>query len=180
MATRSTHTHSATPADWLEVDQWFNADTDARVRGQVTVVLFFQMLCKDATACSLPQLERIHAQFARAALNVLAVHAVHERHAQMTPPALQRFLFKSGYRFPVCVDRPCTQWPLPKTMSNLQVRRTPSLVIFDGQGRERYRHVGLVSDLVVGADVAWLLAEQSVMHRLQDRQALPLPVSVES
>lgn len=173
----------AAKVGWLEVDQWFNTDVPLdpdRPEGHVLVVLLFQMLCKHATACSLPQLERIHAQFTRAPLRVLAVHAVHERHADMSPPALQRFLNKAGYRFPICVDRPCTQWPLPKTMSNLQITRTPSLLIFDAAGQERYRHVGLVNDLVVGADVAWLLAEQSVMHRLQGREAVPLASPVNS
>lgn len=165
---------ASTPGPWLEVDQWFNTEQPLDMpdlAGQVLVVLLFQMLCKDCTACSLPQLERLQAQFARAPLSVLAVHAVHERHNDMTPVALQRFLLKSGYRFPVCVDRPGTRWPVPKSMGNLRLRSTPSLLIFDAQGRERNRHIGLASDLVVGANVAWLLAEHAMMQRGQGREA---------
>ncbi len=162
--------------DGLEIERWVGAPPAGGDAAQgALVVLLFQMLCRDAVCCSLPQLERIHARFAHDGLSVVALHAVHERHDEMGPEALQRFLSRAGYRFPVGIDR-LDPMRRPISLARLGMDATPALVVFDAQGRMRHRHAGLVSDLVLAADLAWLLAEQAFMQRRgQDRSvAAPL------
>ena len=143
--------------DW-SVSRWFNTADEVSLeslRGKIIVVEAFQMLCPGCVSHGLPQAQRIRDLFAEEDVAVLGLHTVFEHHAAMTETALEAFLHEYRITFPVGVDRP-GDGPLPRTMERYRLRGTPSLLIFDREGRLRANHFGQVPDLVVGAELAAL------------------------
>lgn len=150
-------------ASELEVLRWFNTDTPptlASLRGRVVVLHAFQMLCPGCVSHGLPQAMKIHHAFSRKDVEVLGLHTVFEHHAAMAPHALQAFLHEYRIAFPVGVDRPSPDGPVPRTMQAYGLRGTPSLVVIDRQGVVRLNHFGLIDDLPLGALIGTLVAEQ--------------------
>ncbi|QEI08310.1 redoxin domain-containing protein [Pigmentiphaga aceris] len=153
----------STLAPELDVLQWFNTDTAptlASLRGRVVVLHAFQMLCPGCVSHGLPQAMKIHHAFSRQDVQVLGLHTVFEHHAAMAPHALQAFLHEYRIAFPVGVDRPLADGPVPSTMQTYALRGTPSLVVIDRQGVVRLNHFGLIDDLPLGALIGTLVAEQ--------------------
>ncbi|MEO8544162.1 MAG: TlpA disulfide reductase family protein [Burkholderiaceae bacterium] len=146
----------------LQVSQWFNTSVNLRLadlRGRVVVVHVFQMLCPGCVEHGLPQAQRIAQAFAKRELTLIGLHSVFEHHAVMTPAALEVFLHEYRIRFPVAVDLRGEPGPLPRTMQAWQLEGTPSLLVFDRQGRLRLRQLGQVDDLPLGALLGELLAQ---------------------
>lgn len=145
-----------------QVERWFNTSltpTLESLRGKVIVMEAFQMLCPGCVSHGLPQVQRVHATFPRDRVAVIGLHSVFEHHAAMTPVSLEAFLHEYRIEFPVAVDQAGASGPLPRTMQAYQMRGTPTLVLIDAQGRLREQHFGQVSDLVLGAQIAALMAE---------------------
>lgn len=154
-------TDFAPAPDW-QVERWFNTDQDlslVALRGKVVVLEAFQMLCPGCVSHGLPQAQRIQAVFPPEQVAVIGLHTVFEHHAAMTPVALEAFLHEYRIDFPVAVDRPGQQDPIPQTMRAYGLRGTPSLCLIDAQGRLRHQHFGQVEDLVIGAQIAALMLE---------------------
>ncbi|MBN9037696.1 MAG: redoxin domain-containing protein [Rhizobiales bacterium] len=150
------------PAPELDVTQWFNAPeplTLAALRGKVVVLHAFQMLCPGCVGAGLPQAQRIAALFPAEEVAVIGIHTVFEHHEAMTPVALAAFLHEYRIRFPVAVDRPGGEGPIPHTMAAYGMRGTPSLVLIDRAGMLRRHAFGAEDDLKVGAEIGWLMAE---------------------
>ncbi len=153
---------SAPPAPEWQVEQWFNAaapPTLASLRGRVVLLEAFQMLCPGCVAHALPQARRVRELFPEDQLAVVGLHSVFEHHAAMTPVALRAFLHEYRVTFPVGVDRPSPDGPLPMTMQAYGMRGTPTLLLFDRSGRLRQHMFGQVEDLALGAQLAMLLTE---------------------
>jgi peroxiredoxin len=151
-----------TTAPELQVTRWFNAPTPitlAALRGKVVVIEAFQMLCPGCVSHGLPQAQRVRRLFTEAQLAVLGLHTVFEHHAAMGEVALEAFLHEYRISFPVGVDAPSTNGPIPHTMAVYNLRGTPSLLLIDKQGRLRKQFFGQVEDLVLGAEIAVLLGE---------------------
>lgn len=149
----------------LDVTEWLNAADDfgpAALAGRVVVVEAFQMLCPGCVSHGLPQAQAIRRIFPEGEVAVIGLHSVFEHHAAMTPVALRAFLHEYRITFPVAVDAPGRNGPLPRTMEALRLQGTPTLLIFDRQGQLRAHHFGQVHDLVVGAEIASLLAETAL------------------
>ena len=145
-----------------QVTQWFNTEAPlevATLRGKVIVLEAFQMLCPGCVAHGLPQATRVHATFPKERVAVVGLHTVFEHHAAMTPVSLAAFLHEYRIEFPVGVDAPGTDGPIPQTMRAYAMRGTPTLVLIDSDGRLREQYFGQVSDLALGARIAGLLAE---------------------
>lgn len=145
-----------------QVERWFNAShapSLQSLRGKVIVLEAFQMLCPGCVSHGLPQAQRVHATFPRDRVAVIGLHSVFEHHAAMTPVSLEAFLHEYRIEFPVAVDQADERGPLPRTMQAYRMRGTPTLVLIDAQGRLREQHFGQVSDLVLGAQIAALMAE---------------------
>lgn len=145
----------------LEVERWFNTDdppTLERLRGKVVVVHAFQMLCPGCVAHALPQAKRLH-EIAQQLddLVVLGLHSVFEHHAAMTPVALEAFLHEYRIAFPVAVDRPSLDGPIPLTMAAYGLRGTPSTIIIDRTGRIARHSFGAEDDIVLGLTLGSLL-----------------------
>lgn len=151
------------PAPEWQVDQWFNTRaplTLGALRGKVVVVEAFQMLCPGCVSHGLPQAQRVFETFDPEQVTVIGLHTVFEHHAAMTPTSLKAFLHEYRIGFPVGVDRAGTDGdPIPQTMRTYAMRGTPTLLVIDAQGRLRHQHFGQVGDLVLGAQIASLVAE---------------------
>jgi hypothetical protein len=78
----------------------------------------------------------------------------------MTPVALAAFLQEYRLTFPVGVDRPAANGPIPQTMAAYGIQGTPTLILIDRWGRLRKQTFGTEDDMRVGADIAFLLAER--------------------
>jgi peroxiredoxin len=151
----------------LEIDaaEWLNTPEPlslAALRGKVVVIEAFQMLCPGCVSHGLPQAQAIRRIFPESEVAVIGLHSVFEHHAAMTPTALRAFLHEYRITFPVAVDHPGENGPLPRTMEALRLQGTPSLLLFDRRGALRAHHFGQVHDLVIGAEIATLLAEPAV------------------
>lgn len=150
------------PAPELQVARWFNVEaplTLTALRGKVVVIEAFQMLCPGCVSHGLPQAQRVRRLFAEDQVAVLGLHTVFEHHAAMTPVALEAFLHEYRIEFPVAVDAPADEGPVPRTMAAYGLRGTPTLLLIDKQGRLRRHFFGQVEDLVLGAEIAVLLGE---------------------
>lgn len=146
----------------LAVTRWFNARTPLsldRLRGKVVVIHAFQMLCPGCVAHGLPQSERLHRLFAsRPDFTVLGLHTVFEHHAAMTPVALEAFIHEYRLTFPIGVDQPGEDSPLPLTMQRYRMQGTPTMIVIDRAGRIVEQAFGQVDDLALGALIGSLLA----------------------
>ncbi len=152
--------NGAAPA-W-EVSAWLNAPeplTLAGLRGKVVVLHAFQMLCPGCVSHGIPQAKAMRALFAPADVAVIGLHTVFEHHAAMNDNALAAFIHEYRIDFPVAVDRPATDGPVPRTMRRYGLQGTPSLLLFDREGVLRHKLFGRVDDLRAGALIGQLLAE---------------------
>ncbi|HRO63105.1 redoxin domain-containing protein [Thermomonas sp.] len=150
------------PAPELQCTQWFNSAepvTLASLRGKVVVIEAFQMLCPGCVAHGLPQVQKLRRVFPEEHVAVLGLHTVFEHHAAMTPVSLQAFLHEYKIGFPVGVDTPADDGPIPRTMAAYGMRGTPSLLLIDRAGQLRQHHFGQIEDLALGAQVALLMGE---------------------
>ncbi len=119
------------------------------------------MLRPGCVSHGIPQTKRIRAAFPESEVAVIGLHTVFEHHAAMEPVSLQAFLFEYGITFPVGVDAPSEKSPTPKTMQAWGQRGMPTLYLLDGTGRIRAAHLGQTHDMIIGAEIATLLAEDT-------------------
>jgi hypothetical protein len=149
--------------DGWAVSQWFNVNkplTLPDLKGVVVVVHAFQMLCPGCVAHGTPQAQKIAKIFPPEKVAVIGLHTVFEHHEAMTPVTLEAFLHEYRVSFPVGVDeRSQDSFPIPKTMAHYRMRGTPSLLLFDAQGRLRQHAFGQVEDMAVGAEIMKLVVE---------------------
>ena len=155
----------------LAVSKWLNTDagpTLAELKGKVVVVAAFQMLCPGSSKHLVPQAQRLADNFSGDEVAIIGLHTVFERHNEMTPDKLADFLAENEISFPVAIDQPNGK-DMPKTMSAYEVQGTPTILVFDRQGRLRRHYLGGVDDVRIAAEVMAL--------SLEDRNA-PREVSV--
>lgn len=148
----------------LEAAQWFNTDRPLALRdlrGKVVVLHAFQMLCPGCVAHTIPQARRLY-EIAKGLddLVVLGIHTVFEHHAAMTPVSLEAFLHEYRLEFPVAVDRPSPDGPIPLTMAAYAFKGTPSTVVIDRAGRIVRQTFGAEDDLVLGLVLGSLLSSK--------------------
>ena len=147
----------------IDVETWCNAPADFRLdslRGRIVVLHTFQLLCPGCVIHALPQIARIEQAFADTELAVVGLHTVFEHHEAMHVGVLRAFLHEYRIKHPVGVDRARPGQAVPSTMARLGLRGTPSLLLLDRAGVERFRHFGGIDDLQLGATVGGLLATQ--------------------
>jgi peroxiredoxin len=147
----------------LDVAQWFNTREPlslAALRGRIVVLHAFQMLCPGCVQSGLPQAQKIAAIFPASEVAVIGIHTVFEHHEAMTPVALAAFIHEYRLTFPIAVDRPGDNGPMPHTMAAYGMRGTPSLVFIDHTGNLRRHSFGAEDDMKVGSEIALLMAER--------------------
>lgn len=148
-------------ADWT-VSRWFNTGGPlslADLRGRVVLAAAFQMRCPGCVEHTVPQLRRAHAYFPQGDVAVAGLHTVFENHEAQRPDLLAVFLEEAGVSFPVGVDQPSGDGPVPVTMGRYAMQGTPTLVLIDRQGRLRRQTFGHIGDLQLGAEVMSLMRE---------------------
>jgi len=151
----------------LKVAQWFNAAEPlslAKLKGRVVVLLAFQMQCPGALRHSLPQAQRIARAFNDGEVAVIGLHTVFEDHEEMTPALLEAYLKQEHIEIPVAVDKP-NGTELPQTMDAYGMQGTPTLLLFDRQGRLRRHYLGAVDDVRLGAEIMALAIEDAKAPR---------------
>lgn len=148
--------------EW-QLSHWLNEDRAApplaAYRGRVLLVHAFQMLCPACVSHGLPQAKRVHSQLDAAGVQVVGLHTVFEHHEAMGLPALRAFIHEYRLSFPIGVDLANPSSPIPLTMQAWGLRGTPSLLLFDRQGRLRAHEFGAVDDLALGVALGQLLSE---------------------
>jgi thiol-disulfide isomerase/thioredoxin len=145
----------------LMTAQSFNAPeapTLGKLKGTVVVLVGFQMLCPGSLRHALPQAQRLARAFNAEEVAVLGLHMVFENHKDMTPSLLEPFLKAERITIPILVDQP-GESGVPKTMEAYAIQGTPTLLIFDRQGRLRRHYLGAVDDARLGAEIMALVLE---------------------
>jgi peroxiredoxin len=130
----------ATSLPGWRASHWFNTPTPVELgdlRGRVVLVHAFQMLCPACVSHGLPQALRVHEAFQGEAVTVIGLHTVFEHHEVMGSQALQAFIQEYRLPFPIGIDQAAEAGPLPVTMAQWGLNGTPSVVLFDRQGRAR-------------------------------------------
>lgn len=148
----------------LSVSQWFNTRapiTLAALRGRVVLLHAFQMLCPGCVSHGTPQAQRAHELFRNADFSVIGLHTVFEHHEAMTPVSLAAFIHEYRLTFPIGVDAPGEDGPVPQTMARYGMRGTPSAVLIARDGTLRHHGFGQEDDLALGALIGALLAERA-------------------
>ncbi len=148
------------PAPSWTTTQWFNTAkplTLEGLRGKAVALYAFQMLCPGCVSHALPQAQRLREAFPSEALEVVGLHSVFEHHQANSPATLEAFLHEYRIDFPVGIDAPGSEGPLPRTMFDYRMRGTPTLVLIDAEGRLRRQVFGHAPDLNVGAEITRIL-----------------------
>ncbi|HWK70285.1 MAG TPA: redoxin domain-containing protein [Burkholderiaceae bacterium] len=146
----------------LAVSQWLNARPELTLealRGSIVVLHAFQMLCPGCVSHGIPQAKAIHAAFPPDKVRVIGLHSVFEHHAAMEPVSLKAFAHEYRLGFPIAIDQPSSDGPIPLTMQAYRLQGTPSLILIDRSGFIRLHHFGPLDDLRAGAAIGQLLAE---------------------
>jgi peroxiredoxin len=147
--------------DW-QVMRWFNTEGPlqlADLRGRVVLIHAFQMLCPGCVTHGLPLAAKVHECFGGEGVAVIGLHCVFEHHEVMRPEALQVFIQEYRLRFPIGVDVPSPDGPIPLTMAQWRLRGTPSTLLLDREGRLHLHHFGAIDELRLGASIGRLLAQ---------------------
>ncbi len=153
---------SAPQTPEIAISQWFNTKeplTLAGLRGRPVLIHAFQMLCPGCVAHGTPQAQRAHQIFANTDLQVIGVHTVFEHHAAMTPVSLEAFIHEYRLTFPIGVDEPGTDSPIPVTMRRFAMRGTPTAILIGRDGAIRHHGFGQEDDMALGALIAMALSE---------------------
>ncbi|KQZ19215.1 alkyl hydroperoxide reductase [Mesorhizobium sp. Root552] len=146
----------------LMVERWFNSAapiTLESLRGRPVLLHTFQMLCPGCVTQAIPQVKRIAAMFRKEDLAVIGLHTVFEHHDAMTPVSLEAFLHEYRITFPVGVDQPSENSPIPRTMAAYGFRGTPSLVLIDKAGNIRHHGFGQEDEIALGFRLGMLMSE---------------------
>ena len=147
----------------LDVTRWFNTKvplTLAGLKGRVVVLFAFQMLCPGCVSQGLPQARKISERFHSDEVQVIGLHTVFEHHAAMTPEALEAFIHEYRWTFPIGIDEPAGNG-MPKTMAAYEMQGTPTVLLFDRQGRLRRHYLGKVDDIRIAAEIMGLAIDEA-------------------
>ena len=108
----------------------------------MVVLHAFQMLCPGCVISGLPQAASIAELYSTSDVQVIGLHSVFEHRNALTAAALEAPIQEYRLSFPIAVDRPSPENPMPLTMRNYNLQGTPSLVLIDKTGRIRFQHLG--------------------------------------
>jgi hypothetical protein len=173
--------YEAEPAPALNARHWLNAKgpiTLESLRGRVVVLTAFQMTCPGCVLHALPQLARIQAAFDPNDVDVIGLHALFEHDEPVRTRVLTSFLYEYGVDLPVAVDVASLDGRTPTVTDAYGFAGTPSMVLIDREGLLRAHVLGRPSDLLVGASIATLMAEEAARPAVRARPRLvkaPLP-----
>ncbi|MGL4262582.1 MAG: peroxiredoxin family protein [Afipia sp.] len=146
----------------LSVSEWLNTGaplTLAGLRGRPVLLHAFQMLCPGCVSHGTPQTQRAHDMFRNTDLQVIGLHTVFEHHEAMKPVSLKAFVHENKLTFPIGVDLPGQDTPIPVTMASYGMRGTPTMILIRRNGTVYHHGFGQQDDMAVGALIASVLTE---------------------
>jgi thiol-disulfide isomerase/thioredoxin len=146
----------------LEAATWLNADTPPKLKelkGKVVVLAAFQQHCPGSLKHGLPQAARLAGAFNDDEVVVIGLNTPFEQTDKQDKKALEAFVAEHDLSFPVALDKAGSKGSLPKTMEAYEIQGTPTVLLFDRQGRLRRHYLGQVDDLRLGAEVMALTIE---------------------
>lgn len=114
------------------------------LRNKVVLYLFWATWCPICVG-EMPDFARLHAQYRERGLELVAVALDDD------PKAVANFWRQGGYRFPAVMRSDEMRAMFGRIVG------TPTLVIVDREGKERYRHLGMASFADLEAIIAELL-----------------------
>lgn len=167
--------YEAEPAPPLNARHWLNSErpvTLESLRGRVVVLQAFQMTCPGCVLHALPQAARIQAAFDPNEVAVIGLHALFEHDEPARTRVLSSFLYEYGVDMPVGVDVASLDGRTPTVTDAYGFAGTPSMVLIDREGLLRAHVLGRPSDLLVGASIATLLAEEAARPAVRTRPRL--------
>ena len=153
----------------LAVSRWLNSSeplTLAALKGRVVLLAAFQMLCPACVEHALPQMVRLYRRFNRAEVAIIGLHSVFEHHKAMTEAALEAFVHEYRWPFPIGIDA-ANGTSIPQTMTAYEMQGTPTLLLFDREGRLRRHYFGRPDDIMLAAEVMALAIEDAGAAREQ-------------
>lgn len=145
----------------FEAATWFNSETPVTLKslkGKVVVMAAFQLHCPGSRKHGLPQAARLAGAFSDDQVVVLGLNTPFEDGHKQDAKAVEAFIEEQGVAFPVALDK-VNGGALPKTMEAYEIQGTPSVLIFDRQGRLRRHYLGQVDDVRLGAELMALAIE---------------------
>ena len=146
----------------LTTAAWFNAENPLKLKdlkGKVVVLAAFQQHCPGSIRHGLPQAARLAGAFNNDEVVVIGLNTPFEETDKQDKKALEAFVAEHGLTFPVALDKTGGKGSLPKTMEAFEIQGTPTILIFDRQGRLRRHYLGQVDDFRLGAEVMALTIE---------------------
>jgi peroxiredoxin len=154
----------------FEVAAWLNTDvppTLKDLKGKVVMLAAFQQHCPGSIKHGLPQAVRLSKTFNDDEVVIIGLNTPFEQTETQTKAALDAFIAEHGLSFAVALDKAGDKGDLPKTMEAYEIQGTPTILIFDRQGRLRRHYLGQVDDLRIGAEVMALTIEAREAPREQ-------------
>lgn len=151
----------------FETSRWFNAEkplTRDQFKGRVVMLTVFQALCPASLKHSLPQAERISKAFSKEEVAVVGLHSAFENQDKQTPGAVEALIAEQGLTFPIAIDKPNVK-KQPRTFSAYELQGTPTVLLFDRQGRLRRHYLGQVDDVRLGAEIMAFALEAKTAPR---------------
>lgn len=148
----------------LITEKWLNIPAPVTLeglRGKVVLIYAFQMLCPGCVEHSIPQARNVFSAFPASEVAVLGLHTVFEHHEAMKETSLRAFLHEYRVEFPVGIDKPSGNSPIPETMALYKMRGTPTTLLIDRQGSLRIHKFGHIPDLILGAEIMSLIKENN-------------------
>lgn len=139
----------------FETSRWFNTDkpmSRERFKGRVVMLTVFQSLCPASLKHSLPQSERISRAFTDQEVAVVGLHSAFENQDKQTPGAVEALIKEQDLTFPIAIDKLNVK-KLPRTFAAYELQGTPTVLLFDRQGRLRRHYLGQVDDIRLGAEI---------------------------
>lgn len=148
---------------WLGAKDSFSLD---QLSGKVVAVHAFQMLCPGCVLHGIPQAQKFSNLFDEKFLTVLGLHTVFEHHEAMQEKSLQAFLHEFRVRFPVGIDTPQANNPLPVSMEKFKLRGTPSWLLFNKKGELVINLFGRVEDAAFSTMVTQVIYEDNLDKKI--------------
>ncbi|MDX2258483.1 MAG: redoxin domain-containing protein [Hyphomicrobiaceae bacterium] len=152
----------------FDAELWINTDhppTLADLKGRVVVVAAFQLDCKGSLSHGIPQARRIAQNFDPRQVMVLGLLTPFGSAKMPSKAKVEAFAAEHGLFFPIAVDKFEAGSGMSRTMEAYELRGTPSVLVFDRQGRVRRHYLGEASDMRLAAEVMAMLVESPVAPR---------------
>lgn len=146
----------------LDVAYWLNVDetpTLEKLKGRVVVLVAFQTHCQASLAHAIPQARRLAESLDPRQVFVLGLNAPFENKAAQTREALEKFVAEHELMFPVALDRSVGGSDATATMTAYELQGSPSVLIFDRQGRLRRAYFGEATDIRLAAEIMGFVIE---------------------